>query len=75
MKIYNINQVAKALENKGFRSIKSFGNESECTYIFEKSNSTTYGCEFANVEEWIEDGSCTIDGLCPKEWGKKQLYN
>ncbi len=71
MKNYNFKQVRIALERIGFRPSSSFGNESECTTIFEKSSGTRYGVEFANVEEWLEDGTCTINGLCPSEWGKK----
>ena len=70
MKNYSFKQVRISLERRGFKASKSFGNESECTTIFEKSDGTQYGIEFANVEEWLEDGTCTIDGLCPFEWGK-----
>jgi len=70
MKTYNFTQVRKALENNGFVPKQSFGNETESTTIFEKSSGTQYGFECATVEEWIEDGTCTIDGMCPKEWGK-----
>ena len=73
MKNYSFKQIKKALEHRGFKASKSFGNESECTTIFEKSSGTQYGIECANVEEWLEDGTCTIDGLCPVEWGKTQL--
>ena len=73
MKTYNFNQVRNALENKGFIPTKTFGNESEVTTIFEKSSGTQFGLSFANVEEWLEDGTCTIDGLCPIKWGKQEL--
>jgi hypothetical protein len=73
MKNYNFTQVRKALENKGFAPSRSFGNESESTTIFEKSDDTQYGFECATVQEWIEDGTCTINGLNPSEWGKQQF--
>ena len=73
MKTYNFTQVQRALENKGFRASKSFSSETEYTTIFEKSSGTQYGFEYANVEEWIEDGTCTIDGLCPSKWGEQQF--
>jgi len=70
MKKYNFKQVKISLESIGFKPSKSFGDESECTTIFDKSSGTQYGIECVNVEEWLEDGTCTIDGLCPAEWGK-----
>ena len=69
-KKYNFTQVRKALENNGFAPSKSFGDETSATTIFEKPNGTSYGFELATVEECIEEGTCTIDGLCPKEWGR-----
>ena len=79
MKNYTLNQVRKALENKGFQPTTSFTNEivnlslpaTEATTIFEKSSGTQFGLEFATVEECLKDGTCTIDGLNPKEWGKQ----
>jgi len=73
MKNYNFKQVESALANRGFQPTKSFGGDTECLTIFEKSSGTQHGLEIANVEEWLEDGSCTIDGLCPSEWGKQKL--
>jgi hypothetical protein len=73
MKTYNFTQVKRALESKGFRAVKSFSSDTEYTTIFEKSSGTQYGFEIANVEEWIEDGVCTIDGLCPSKWGEQQF--
>lgn len=73
MKKYSFNKVRIALERRGYVALKSFGNECECTTIFEKSSGTQYGIECATVEEWLEDGSCTISGLCPSEWGKINL--
>tara|TARA_R110000822_G_C15038237_1_gene465010 strand:- start:69 stop:293 length:225 start_codon:yes stop_codon:yes gene_type:complete len=73
MRNYSFNQVRIALERRGFKPSKSFGNESECTTIFERSSGTQYGIEYATVEEWLEDGTCTIGGLSPFEWGQTQL--
>tara|TARA_R110000824_G_scaffold226135_3_gene413842 strand:+ start:197 stop:421 length:225 start_codon:yes stop_codon:yes gene_type:complete len=73
MKNYNFTQVRKALENKGFAPYKSFGNDRESTTMFKKSSGTQLGVELATVEIWIEDGTCTIDGLCPSKWGKQQF--
>ena len=73
MKKYNFTQVKRALENKGFRATRSFSSDTEYTTIFEKSSGVQYGFEIANVEEWIENGVCTIDGLCPSKWGKQQF--
>tara|TARA_B100000963_G_scaffold355583_1_gene374095 strand:+ start:736 stop:957 length:222 start_codon:yes stop_codon:yes gene_type:complete len=70
MKKYNFKQVQKSLESIGFKPSRSFGDEFECLTIFERSTGTQYGWEFANVEECLEDGTCTINGLCPAEWGK-----
>ena len=74
MKTFNFTQVKRALENKGFSATKSFSSDTEYTTIFEKSSDVQYGFEIANVEEWIENGVCTIDGLCPSKWGQQQ-YN
>ena len=72
MKEYTFNQVRKALENKGFQPERSFSSDTDYTTIFEKSNgSNSYEC--AIVEEWIADGTCTIDGLNPSKWGKQQF--
>jgi len=73
MKNYNFTQVRKALENKGFAPYRGFGNEWESTIIFKKSSGTQLGKELATVEIWEEDGTCTIDGLCPFKWGKQQF--
>jgi len=71
MKNYTFNQVRKALENKEFQPTRSFGDEMIVTTFFQKSDGTQFGVECATVEEWLEDGTCTIDGLNPKEWGKQ----
>ena len=68
MKEYNFKQVRKALENKGFAPSGGFSNNTEHTTIFEKSSGTQHGLEFVNVEEWIEDGTCTINGKNPVNW-------
>jgi len=73
MKNYNFKQVKKALENKGFKPVRSFSSDTEHMTIFEKSSGTQYGLEIANVEDWIEDGTCTIDGLNPCDWGMRQF--
>lgn len=73
MENFNLNQVSKSLMNHGFKPTRSFGNDIEATYLFEKSSSTEFGVECATVEEWVENGSCTIDGLHPKEWAKNNL--
>tara|TARA_R110001606_G_scaffold216608_1_gene364517 strand:- start:253 stop:477 length:225 start_codon:yes stop_codon:yes gene_type:complete len=73
MKSYNFTQVKRALENKGFSATKSFSSDTEYTTIFEKSSDVQYSFEIANVEEWIENGVCTIDGLCPSKWGQQQF--
>ena len=73
MKTFNFTQVKTALENKGFIAARSFSSDTEYTTIFEKSSGVQYGFEIANVEEWIENGVCTIDGLCPSKWGEQQF--
>ena len=73
MKNYNFTQVQKALENKGFYPYKSFGNDTEVTTVFKQSSSTDFSIEMVTVEEWVQDGSCTIEGLCPSKSGKQQF--
>ena len=73
MREYNFNQVRKALEIKGFEPTRGFSSETEYTTIFERSSGTQCGLEFATVDEWIEDHTCTINGLNPFEWGKQQF--
>ena len=73
MKSYNFTQVQKALKNKGFNPFRSFGGDTEITTIFEKTGNSQFSTETAIVEEWIENGICTIDGLCPSKWGKQQF--
>mgnify|MGYP003651161796 CR=1 FL=1 len=72
-KEYKFAQVRKALDNHGFEPTRNILDESWCTTFFEKSSGTQYGSEFATVEEWLKDGTCTINGICPKAWGENNL--
>jgi len=73
MKNFNFKQVRKALNNKGFSIMNSYGDEFWSTYFFEKSSGTEYGLIIATVEECNDSGECTIDALNPIEWGKQNL--
>jgi hypothetical protein len=73
MKTFNFTQVKRALENKGFNAAKSFSSDTEYITVFEKSSGIQGSFEIANVEQWIEDGVCTIDGMCPSKWGQQQF--
>ena len=57
--------------NKGYRPDRSFGDETQNTYFYSKESDTS-GSECATIEEWIESGVCTIDGLNPVEWWNRQ---
>jgi len=73
MKNYNFKQVRKALENKNYAPHQSFSSDTEYTTVFEKQGLPAHSAEYVYVEEWIEDGTCTIDGLNPCDWGMRQF--
>jgi hypothetical protein len=73
MKTYNFTQVRKALENNNYAPQQSFSSDTEYTTVFEKQGLPTHSTEYVYVIEWIEDGTCTIDGICPKEWSKNNI--
>jgi|TARA_R110000824_G_scaffold100698_1_gene239349 hypothetical protein len=70
-KKYNFTQVNKALQNKNYAPQQSFSSDTEWTTCFKKQGLPSHSTEYVYVEESKEDGTCTIDGLCPKEWGRK----
>ena len=73
MKNYNFTQVRKALEKKNYAPDQSYSSDTEYTTVFEKQGLPSHSTEYVYVEEWKEDGTCKIDGMCPNEWGKQKF--
>ena len=70
-KKYNFAQVNKALENKNYAPQQSINDDYYWITCYEKQGLPDWSTEYVYVHEDKEDGTCTIDGLCPKEWGKR----
>ena len=73
MKNYNFTQVRKALEKKNYAPAQSYSSDTEYTTVFEKQGLPSHSTEYVYVVEWKEDGTCTIDSLCPSKWGKQKF--